>query len=126
MPTTALTRIAATLVLLEGLALAILTGWQVVELAAGGDASVTTGVALAVLTAIGAIAVLAFGAAIWRGQGWGRSGGVVVQLLVLASAISAATSAYVHPLVAVAVSAFAVVTLVILGLVIVRSARTRR
>ena len=46
------------------------------------------------LTAVGAAAVLAFAVAIWRGQSWGRSGGIVTQLLILAVALGAVTGAY--------------------------------
>src|SRR6478735_7653468 len=68
-------RIAAVLVGLEGLGLAALTVREVVAIASGDTGSIESAIALAVLTLVGAAAVIAFAFAIWRGQPWGRSGG---------------------------------------------------
>lgn len=112
-------RIAAALVGLEGIALVALVAWQVSALIGGDTVSIETAIALAVLTAVGAAAVLAFAVAISRGQSWGRSGGVVTQVLILAVALGAVTGAFAHPMIAVALAAPALVTLVFL----VRAAR---
>lgn len=107
-------RAAAVIVGIEGLGIAALLVWQIVALFSGDVASGVSAVALLVLTAIGAAAVLAFAVAIARGQSWGRSGGVVTQLLILAVAFGAITGAYAHPLVALALAVPAVVALVLL------------
>ena len=60
----------------------------------GDTDSIESAIALLVLTAVGAVAVLAFAVATWRGQSWGRSGGIVTQLLILAVALGAVTGAY--------------------------------
>jgi hypothetical protein len=125
MSTAALSRIAAIIVLLEGAGLAVLTGWQAVAIVSGDTDSLTSALALVVLSAIVTVAVLAFGVAIWRGQSWGRSGAIVVQLMILAVAIGALTGAFAHPLIAVALAVPALVALVLVGAVIARSPRTR-
>ena len=66
------------------------------------------------LTAVGAAAVAAFAVALWRGRSWGRSGSIVVQLLILAVALGAATGAYAEPIVGLALAAPAVVALILL------------
>ncbi|MET0734398.1 MAG: histidine kinase [Microbacterium sp.] len=109
-------RIAGLLVGLEGIGLIALTIWQVVALVAGDTAALDSGLALIVLTAIGAAIVLAFAVAILRGMSWGRSGGIVVQVLIVAVAIGAATGAYAHPVAALALAAPAALTLALLVL----------
>jgi hypothetical protein len=121
MQTNALSRSAAVLVGVEGLGILALVVWQVGALFAGDTESVVSAVALVVLTAIGALAVLAFAVAVWRGHSWGRSGAVVTQLLILAVALGAATGAYAHPLIGLALAVPAVVALALLVL----SARRR-
>lgn len=91
MSTTAPERIAAGLLGLEGVALLILSGWEVVALVGGDTDDPVSSIALIVLTVVGAAAVLAFAVATARGQSWGRSGGVVTQLLMLAVALGAIT-----------------------------------
>lgn len=107
-------RWSATLVGLEGVGLVFLAGWQVVAMMGGDTEALPTAIALVVLTVIGAVALLAFAGAILRGQSWGRSGGVVTQLLILAIAGGAVTGASAHPLLGAAIAAPAVVTLVLL------------
>ena len=107
-------RAAAVLVGLEGLGLVVLVGWQLVALVSGDTESVSSAIALLVLTAIGAAAVVAFAVAIARDASWGRSGGVVTQLLVLAVALGALTGQYAHPLIALALAAPAVLGLILL------------
>jgi hypothetical protein len=104
---------ASILVGLEGLGVAALAGWMTLSLIAGDSAELSTALALLVMTAVGAIGVLAFAIAIFRGHGWGRSGAIVVQLLILAVALGAANGLYAHPLVALALAVPAAVTLVV-------------
>ena len=107
-------RIAAVLLALEGLAIVGLV--VVADRGAGrGDTdSIESAIALVVLTAVGAVAVLAFAVATWRGRSWGRSGGIVVQLLILAVALGAVTGAYADPATGVILAVPAIVTLVLL------------
>ncbi|MEZ3159993.1 histidine kinase [Microbacterium sp. BWT-B31] len=114
MPTNPVTRVAAALVALEGLALLALLGWQIVAVVQGDTESIDSALALVVLSAVGAAAVCAFGVAIWRGRSWGRSGGIVTQALILAVALGAATGAYAHPLTGLAIAVPAIVTLALL------------
>ncbi|MFE7846015.1 histidine kinase [Microbacterium sp. NPDC057407] len=125
MRTTPLGRIAGALVTLEGVGLVALTVWQIVAIAGGDTSSIDSALALIVLSAVGAAAVIAFGVAVWRGRSWGRSGGIVVQLLILAVALGAATGAYAEPTTALLLAAPAVVVLVLLVLA-VREAAPRR
>ena len=92
--------------------------WQVVALASGDTGSIESAVALVVLTLVGAAAVLAFAVAIWRGQSWGRSGGIVTQVLILAVALGAATGAYADPSTALVLAVPALVVLVLLVLAV--------
>ena len=114
MPASPAERLAALLVGLEGLALVTIAGWEIVALAAGDTESVTSAVALLVLTVVGAVAVIAFAVGIARGQSWGRSGGVVTQLLLLAVAAGALTGLDAQPATAVLLALPAVVTLAVL------------
>ncbi|MCR2801665.1 histidine kinase [Microbacterium sp. zg-Y818] len=127
MPTTpALTpveRIAGALVAFEALGVAALAGWQVVALGAGDTVSVASALALIVLTVVGAVAVGSFAVAILRGQSWGRSGSIVVQLLLLAVALGAVSGTYADGGVALALAAPAFVVLVLLVLSVRAAAR---
>jgi hypothetical protein len=114
MRTHAAGRIAAVVLGLEGLAIAALAAWQVWALIAGDTGSIESAVALVVLTAVGAAAVIAFAVATWRGLSWGRSGGIVAQLLILAVALGAATGAYADATTGLILAIPAVVTLVLL------------
>ena len=111
-------RIAAVLVGLEGLGIAALTVGEIAAIVGGDTGSIESAIALVVLTLVGAVAVLAFAAAIWRGQSWGRSGGIVTQLLILAVAIGAMTGAYAHPSTGLLLAVPAVVELVLLILAV--------
>jgi hypothetical protein len=91
MSTTVPQRLAAGILVLEGLALLLVGGWEVVALVGGDTDAAVSSIALIVLTVVGAAAVMAFGVAVSRGQSWGRSGGIVTQLLMLAVAIGAVT-----------------------------------
>ncbi|NYE20968.1 histidine kinase [Microbacterium immunditiarum] len=107
-------RIAAILVGLEGLALVALAVWQIVAIVQGDTGSIESALALLVLTAVGASALLAFAVAVFRGRSWGRSGGIVFQVLILAVALGATTGAYAHPLMALAIAVPAIAALVLL------------
>jgi hypothetical protein len=118
MSTTAVTRGAAVLVGLEGVGLAALVPGQLASTFAGDVESVVSGVALAVMTLVAAVGVVAFAAAIWRGLSWGRSGGIVTQLLILAVAFGAATGVYANALTGALLAVPALVCLVLLILVV--------
>lgn len=114
------------LVGLEGLGLVVLVVWQIMAIAAGDTESIDSAIALIALTLVGAAAVIAFAIAIWRGQSWGRSGGIVTQLLILAVALGAATGAFAEPVLALAIAAPAVVVFVLLVLAARHAGRTAR
>ena len=126
MRTTVLGRVAAVLVALEGVGIAALVVWQVAAVAAGDTDSLESAIALIVLTAVGAAAVIAFGVAVWRGRSWGRSGGIVTQVLILAVALGAATGAYAEPASALGLAVPAVVVLVLLVLAVRDAGRQLR
>lgn len=104
---------AAILVGLEGIAVAALAGLMMPSLIAGDTTDLGTAWALILMTVIAAVALFAFAIAILRDRGWGRSGAIVAQLLILAVALGAATGAYAHPLVALALTVPAVITLIL-------------
>lgn len=107
-------RLAALLVGLEGLGVAALALWQIAALADGDTQSPESAIALIVLTVVGAVIVLAFAVGVVRGRSWGRSGGIVTQVLIVAVAIGAATGAYAHPLTGLAIAVPAVAAFVLL------------
>ncbi|SFR99621.1 hypothetical protein SAMN04487846_1291 [Microbacterium sp. cf046] len=119
-------RLAAILLGLEGLAIIALVVWQVWALVAGDTDSIESALALVVLTAIGAVAVLAFAVATWRGQSWGRSGGIVTQLLILAVALGAVTGAYSVPMTGLVLAIPAAMTLVLLVVAVRAAGREAR
>ncbi|GAA1925961.1 hypothetical protein GCM10009775_17740 [Microbacterium aoyamense] len=108
--------LAALIVGLEGVALVALTIWQVAAVVAGDTVAIDSALALIVLTAVGAVIVIAFAFALLRGRSWGRSGGIVTQALILAVAIGATTGAYAHPILGVEIAIPAVIALVLLVL----------
>jgi hypothetical protein len=118
MRTNAVARAAAVIVGIEGLALLVLVGWQIVAIVTGDTVSIESSLALAVLTVVGAAAVIGFAVAIWCGFSWGRSGGIVTQLLLLAVALGAATGAYAHPSTALVLAVPAIAALVLLVLAV--------
>jgi len=126
MQTNAGSRSAAILVALEGAGLVALTAWQIGALFAGDTASIDSSVALAVLTAVGAVAVVGFAVAIWLDLSWGRSGGIVTQLLMLAVALGAATGAYADTSTALILAVPAIATLVLLVLAVRSAGREAR
>lgn len=90
---TAVERLAAGVLGLEALALLVVAGWELVALVGGDTGDVASAIALIVLTVVGAVAVAAFAVAVWRARSWGRSGGIVTQLLILSVALGAITGA---------------------------------
>lgn len=91
MTTTAAERTGSAILAVEALAVLVVTGWEIVALVTGDADDTVSSIALIVLTAIGAVALAGFAIAVWRGQSWGRSGGIVSQLLILAVALGAIT-----------------------------------
>jgi hypothetical protein len=126
MRTHAAGRIAAVLLAMEGLAIAALAVWQIGALIAGDTDSIEGAIALVTLTVIGAVAVIAFAIAAWRGVSWGRSGGIVTQLLILAVALGAVTGAYADVNTGLLLALPAVVTLVLLVIAVRAAGREAR
>lgn len=116
---------AGVLVVLEGAALVVLAGLQVAAIAGSDTAEISTAIALLVLTLIGAAAIVAFGVATIRDLSWGRSGGIVAQLLILAVAGGAATGTYAHPLVGLGLAVPAFVVLILLVVAARRAAKRK-
>lgn len=119
-------RLGAGLLALEGLALLGVAGWEVVALIGGDTDDAVSSLALIVLTVVGAAAVLAFAVAVGRGQSWGRSGGIVTQLLMLAVALGALTGPAPSPGFALVVALPAMIGLVVLFGAARRAAVRRR
>lgn len=115
-PPSAVSRAAVVLLVLEALAVVAVAVWEIVALVGSGAGSVPSALALIVMTVVGAAGVAAFAWGVHSGRSWGRSGGVVAQLLFLAIAVGAITGQYAHPLIAVAIGLPAAVTLVLLVL----------
>jgi len=118
-----LSTIAGGFLVLEGIGIAVLAVMQAGAIFGGDTAVIDTALALLVLTVICAAAVVAFGVAVMRGRSWGRSGGIVTQLLILAIALGAATGAYAHPLLGLELAIPAIITFVLLVAAARRSAR---
>lgn len=109
------TVLAAFLVALEGLGVLVLAGLQVPPLMAGDVATLPSALALIVLTIIFGIGVLAFSVGIFRGHTWGRSGGIVTQLLLFAVGLGAITGVlYPHPVLGISLIIPAAVTFVLI------------
>lgn len=116
-------RAAAVVVAIEGVALVALAVWQIIAITTGDTDSLVSALALVILTAVGAAAVLAFTVAIWRGLSWGRSGGIVTQVLILAVALGAVTGTYGHPSTGVVLAIPAIVALVLLVIAVRNAGR---
>jgi hypothetical protein len=104
----------------------VLVAWQIGALIAGDTDSVPSALALIVVTALGAAALLAFSVATVRGLSWGRSGGIVAQVLILAVAIGALTGIGADPVVAAAIAAPGVVGFVLLLWAVAQAAPPRQ
>ena len=125
MTTSTAERAAAGLLGVQGLVLIVVAGWEIVSLVAGDSEDTGSSIALIVLTVVGALAVIGFAIAVARGQSWGRSGGIVTQLLTLAVALGAVTGPTPAPLFACALAVPAIVTFAVLVFAI-RAAAARR
>ena len=84
-----LTIAAATLLALEALALLVVTLVEVFGLSSGNAASLPSALGLIGLSAVGAVGLGALAYGVLRGRSFGRSGGMVVQILAIAVALSA-------------------------------------
>lgn len=117
--------VAAVIVALEGIGVGALAIREIIAMIAGDTAAIDSAIALLVLTVVGAIALIAFAVAIWRGQSWGRSGGIVAQLLILAVALGAVTGAYAQVGVGIALAVPALIALILLVLAVRHAGRSR-
>ncbi|MDQ0613256.1 hypothetical protein QF046_000897 [Microbacterium sp. W4I4] len=79
---------AAGVLALEGAALAVITLVELFALGSGDASSPASGVALIVLTLIGAAALFAFAFGTLRRASWARSGGILFQVLAIALALA--------------------------------------
>jgi len=100
--------LAAAILFLEAIGVAVLLAWQVMAMMSGDIVSLSSALALAVLTLVGALAVGAFAVGTARGRSWGRSGGIVMQALILAVALGELTGAEANPLLAALIAAPAI------------------
>lgn len=116
--------IAAVIVALEGVAIFVLAVMQIFAILAGDTAEMPSAIALLVLTLIMGAGVIAFAYGILRGENWGRSGGIVTQVLVVAIGLGAATGMYAHPLIGLAIALPGVVGFVMILLGARRAATT--
>ncbi|WP_176697172.1 hypothetical protein [Microbacterium sp. 3J1] len=82
---------AAGVLAAEGIALVVFALIEIAGLGAGNAASMSTAIALIVLTLIGAVALIAFAVGTRSGRSWARSGGLVFQVLGVALAIASLT-----------------------------------
>jgi hypothetical protein len=119
-------RAGAVVLALECVGVLILAGVQVVDLIIGDVVDPVSGIALIVLTLLSAVAVGAFAAATWRGASWGRSGGIVVQLMILAIALGALTGAYAQPAIGLVLAVPAIVGFVVLVLAVRQAGASHR
>lgn len=117
--------VAAAVLALESVGVAVLLVLQFAGLFAGDVASVPSALALIVLTLVGLVAVAGFALATARGLSWGRSGGIVVQVMILAVALGALTGAGASPAIAAAIASPGAVGLIAL-LLAARAAAPRR
>src|SRR5690606_22754413 len=81
--------LAAGVLALEGAALIVIALVELFALSAGDASSPASGVALIVLTLLGAAALIAFAAGTLRRASWARSGGILFQVLAIALALAA-------------------------------------
>ena len=107
-------RAAAGWLALEAAGVLVLAVWQLVALVRGDSESLASSVALLALTVLAAGALVAFAVAVSRGASGGRSGGVVVQALVLSVALGTLTGDGADPRLAAAIAVPALVGLVLL------------
>lgn len=106
--------LASALLALEAIGVVVLAGWQLVELVTNEPASIATSIALFVMTLIAAFAVFAFARGVWGGRSWGRSGGIVTQVLIFAVALGGIQGGAAHWGIAASLAAPAILTFVVL------------
>ncbi|UNK69676.1 hypothetical protein [Microbacterium sp. H1-D42] len=82
---------AATLLALQGVAVAVMGLMELFALGSGAAASMMSAIALIVLTLIAAFALCAFAFGTLRRASWARSGGIFVQVLGIALALASLT-----------------------------------
>ncbi|MDR2997453.1 MAG: hypothetical protein LBU78_04985 [Microbacterium sp.] len=82
---------AAILLVLEGIALGIISIIELVQLGAGNVASTPSGLGLVVLTLLVAVGLVLFAFGVLRRRSWARSGAIVFQVLAVALGISSLT-----------------------------------
>ena len=82
---------AAVVLLLEGIALGVVSVIELIALGSGETASNTGGIALIALTLIAALALCVFSWGTLRRASWARSGGVVFQALGIALGLASLT-----------------------------------
>lgn len=104
--------VASVIVALEALAVLVLAGIQVTEIAQGKVADMASALALVVLTLVLGAGMALFSFGLLRGETWGRSGGTVTQLMLLAIALGAATGQFAHPAIAIVLAIPALIALV--------------
>ncbi|WP_193598532.1 hypothetical protein [Microbacterium sp. YJN-G] len=83
--------IAAVILGAEAIALSVVCVIELFALGAGDASSVASGIALIVLTLLGAAGLFAFAFGTLRGASWARSGGILLQVLAIALALAALT-----------------------------------
>jgi hypothetical protein len=80
--------LAAGVLVLEGIALTVITLIELFALGSGDASSLASGVALIVLTLLGAVGLFAFAFGTLRHASWARSGGILLQVLAIALALA--------------------------------------
>lgn len=88
MPRSKVALLASAVLILEGIALGVISVVELIALGGGEATSTPTAIALIVLTLIGACALVAFGWGVRRGLSWARSGGILLQVIAVAIALS--------------------------------------
>ncbi|WP_295012270.1 hypothetical protein [uncultured Microbacterium sp.] len=83
-----LTLAATAILAAEALALLVIALVELSGLGSGDAASLPSGLGLIGLTVVGAIGIGALSFAVWKGRSFGRSGGMVVQILAVLTALS--------------------------------------
>lgn len=117
---------AAAILALEAVGIAVLLLGEVGAIIAGDVASLSSALALAVLILVGVAAVAGFAVATARDRSWGRSGGIVVQALILAVAGGALFGEGANPGIAALLAIPAIVAAVLLFLAAREAGRARR
>lgn len=86
-----LNRVSAVLLIAEGIGIIALAALEIAAILRGDIESLAGAWGLVVLIVASGVIVVVFGFACARGSSWGRSGGILTQLMVLAVALGAIT-----------------------------------